>query len=65
VSAVVEWATKTLAKHRFLYPVAVENLASRRIAEKLNGEIVGTRQNPKYESVVYEICPLTRPWSSR
>jgi len=65
VSAVAEWATKTLAKDRFLYPVAVENLASRRIAEKLNGEIVGTRRNPKYESVVYEICPLTRPWPSR
>lgn len=63
VSAVAEWATKTLAKDRFLYPVAVENVASRRIAEKLNGEIVGTRSNPKYESVVYEICPLTRPWS--
>ena len=63
VSAVAKWAAKTLAKDRFLYPVAVENVASRRIAEKLNGEIVGTRSNPKYESVVYEICPLTRPWS--
>jgi RimJ/RimL family protein N-acetyltransferase len=63
VSAVAEWATKTLAKDRFLYPVAVENFASRRIAEKLNGEIVGTRSNPKYESVVYEICPLLRPWT--
>ncbi len=64
IRAVAEWATKTLAKERFLYPVAVENVASRRIAEKLNGEIVGTRRNQKYESVVYEICPLTRPWSS-
>jgi hypothetical protein len=35
--------------------VAVENIAGRRIAEKLNGEIVGTRRNPKYESVVYKI----------
>jgi RimJ/RimL family protein N-acetyltransferase len=60
--AVAEWATKTLAKERFLYPVAVENIASRRIAEKLNGEIVGTRRDPKYDSVVYELCPLTRPW---
>ena len=63
IKAVAEWATKTLAKESFLYPVAVENVASRRIAEKLNGEIVGSRRNPKYESVVYEICPLTRPWS--
>ena len=61
VRAVAEWAAKTLAKNRFLYPVAVENLASRRIAEKLNGKIVGKRKNPKYESVVYEICPVTRP----
>ena len=63
IRAVAEWAMKTLAKESFLYPVAVENVASRRIAEKLNGEIVGSRRNPKYESVVYEICPLTRPWS--
>jgi RimJ/RimL family protein N-acetyltransferase len=55
VKAVAEWATKNLAKESFLYPVAVENIASRRIAEKLNGEIVGTRRNPKYESVVYKI----------
>jgi RimJ/RimL family protein N-acetyltransferase len=63
VRAVAEWATKTLAKESFLYPVAIENVASRRIAEKLNGEIVGTRRNPKYASVVYEIYPITRPWS--
>jgi RimJ/RimL family protein N-acetyltransferase len=63
VRTIAQWATKTLAKESFLYPVAVENVASRRIAEKLNGEIVGTRRNPKYESVVYEICPFTRPWS--
>jgi RimJ/RimL family protein N-acetyltransferase len=64
IKALAEWATKTLGKESFLYPVAVENVASRRIAEKLNGEIVGTRRNPKSESVVYEICPLTRPWSA-
>ncbi|MCU1251594.1 MAG: N-acetyltransferase [Edaphobacter sp.] len=63
IRAVAEWAMKTLAKGSFLYPVAVQNVASRRIAEKLDGEIVGTRRNQKYESVVYKICPLTRPWS--
>jgi RimJ/RimL family protein N-acetyltransferase len=61
VSAVAEWAKKTLAKDKFLYPVAIENVASRRIAEKLNGKIIGTRSNPKYESVVYEMCILTQP----
>ena len=65
IKAVAEWATKTLAKESFLYPVAVENVASRRIAEKLNGEIVGSRANPQYESVVYKIYPLAGPWSDR
>jgi RimJ/RimL family protein N-acetyltransferase len=55
VRAIAEWATKHLGKETFLYPVAVENIASRRIAEKLHGEIIGTRTNPKYESVVYKI----------
>ncbi len=64
IKAVAGWATKTLSKESFLYPVAVENVASRRIAEKLNGAIVGIRRNAKYESVVYEILPLIRPWSS-
>jgi RimJ/RimL family protein N-acetyltransferase len=63
IRAVAEWATKNLAKESFLYPVAVENIASRRIAERLNGEIVGTRRNPKYESVVYKIRAFTRPSS--
>ena len=59
VQAVAEWAAKHLAKTSFLYPVAVQNIASRRIAEKLGGEIIGTRTNPKYESVVYKIRSLT------
>jgi RimJ/RimL family protein N-acetyltransferase len=55
VRAVAEWAAQTLGKKSFLYPVAVENSRSRRIAETLNGKIIGTRTNPKYESVVYKI----------
>lgn len=57
VATLVEWAHKTLGKESFIYPVAVQNTASRRIAEGLHGEIVGNRTNPKYESVVYKI-----PW---
>ena len=57
VVAVAEWAHKTLGKGSFTYPVAVQNTASRRIAEGLHGEIVENRTNPKYESVVYKI-----PW---
>ena len=59
VAAVAEWAHKTLGKKSFIYPVAVQNTASRRIAEGLHGEIIENRKNPKYESVVYKI-----PWES-
>lgn len=55
VAALVEWGHSTLGKASFTYPVAVQNRASRRIAEKLGGEIIGNRANPKYDSVVYRI----------
>lgn len=59
VGAVVDWAFKALGKESFIYPVAVQNTASRRIAEGLHGEVIGSRTNPKYESVVYRI-----PWKA-
>jgi RimJ/RimL family protein N-acetyltransferase len=55
VAALVEWGHTTLGKESFLYPVAIQNTASRRIAESLHGEIIGNRTNPKYDSVVYRI----------
>ena len=55
VASLVEWGDATLGKGSFTYPVAVQNTASRRIAEKLRGEIIGNRANPKYDSVVYGI----------
>lgn len=55
VSALVGWAHENLGKDSFTYPVAVQNTASRRIAEGLHGEIIGSRTNPKYEAVVYRI----------
>jgi hypothetical protein len=39
--------------------MAVENVRSRGIAERLKGEIIGKRSNAKYESVVYLIPALT------
>ena len=60
VAAVAEWAHKTLGKKSFIYPVAVQNIASRRIAENLGGEIIGTRANPKYDSVIYRIPSTSR-----
>jgi RimJ/RimL family protein N-acetyltransferase len=55
VAALVAWGHAALRKDSFIYPVAVQNTASRRIAENLRGKIIGTRTNPKYDSVVYRI----------
>jgi len=55
VAALVAWGHATFGKGSFIYPVAVQNTASRRIAEKLYGEIIGTLTKPKYECVVYRI----------
>ena len=55
VAELVEWGHAALGKESFIDPVAVQNTASRRIAEKLHGKIIGNRTNPKYDSVVYRI----------
>jgi RimJ/RimL family protein N-acetyltransferase len=59
VAALAAWAHENLGKESFIYPVAVQNTASRRIAEGFHGEIIATRTSPKYDSVVYKI-----PWKS-
>lgn len=59
VASLAGWAHKTLGKESFIYPVALQNTASRRIAEGFHGEIIGHRTNPKYESVIYRI-----PWKA-
>jgi len=60
VAALAGWAHESLGKESFIYPVAVQNTASRRIAEGLQGEISGSRTSPKYDSVVYRI-----PWKPK
>ena len=60
VAALVEWGQAFLSKGSFIYPVALQNIASRRIAENLGGEIIGTRTNPKYDSVIYKIPSSSR-----
>jgi RimJ/RimL family protein N-acetyltransferase len=64
VAALVQWGHATLGKGSFVYPVAVQNTASRRIAENLHGEIIGNRRNLKYDSVVYRIPFCKPPYSS-
>jgi RimJ/RimL family protein N-acetyltransferase len=62
VSLVARWATRVLGIRRgFTYPVAEENLASRRIAEALGGVVIEQRVEPKYRVVVYRIPPQSVP----
>ena len=55
VTAVARWASSWFQPASFLYPVAEENQASRRIAKSLGGRVIERLQQPKYMSVVYEI----------
>ena len=55
VEALLNWASATSGKPGFIYPVAVENTASRRIAERLGGSVIAERSGPKYDAVVYRI----------
>ena len=57
VDGLVAWVSKNLQVTDLVYPVAVENIASRRIAEALGGRVMGSRSGVKYDSVVY-VIPL-------
>lgn len=58
VEAVAHWASAHLPALAYIYPVATENTASRRIAEGLGGTIIGRRDTAKYPAVVYQIPAL-------
>lgn len=51
------WASKDLQIQHFIYPVAVENTASRKIAESVGGVAQYIEKKPKYEAVTYFIPP--------
>ena len=62
VAATIAWACQRIGAIAFTYPVAIENRASRRLAERLGGSLVGTRELQKpsgvvLEEVVYRIPP--------
>lgn len=63
VQAVLEWASSVSEAAGFCYPVAEENIASRKIAESLGGEIVGHQSTPEYQSITYQI-PRVNPSDS-
>lgn len=55
VHALLQWASAATGKMGFLWPVAVQNTASRRIAERLGGEVIAEVTRPKYDAVIYRI----------
>lgn len=55
VKAVAAWAAERFGPASFMYPVARENVPSRRLAEALGGTVIGERTAPKYDSVIYQI----------
>jgi RimJ/RimL family protein N-acetyltransferase len=59
IGAVATWTNKNYLVKYFEYPVADENVASRRIAEGFGGRVMERRTSPKYRSVVYHIPPLS------
>lgn len=57
VEATVRWASATLGSKGFVYPVATQNIPSRKIVERLGGAVVATRPGRKYDAVVYRVPP--------
>ncbi|TCM61911.1 RimJ/RimL family protein N-acetyltransferase [Acinetobacter calcoaceticus] len=55
VTALWDWAKSLGNIDYFIYPVAQQNQASRRIAESLNGVIQAKELKPKYTALIYHI----------
>ncbi|NIE97138.1 GNAT family N-acetyltransferase [Acinetobacter sp. Tr-809] len=54
---VFRWASTHLSTQYFLYPVAVDNQPSRKLAEFLGGTVAAYKTERKYEAVIYHIPP--------
>lgn len=54
---VFRWASAHISAQYFLYPVAIENQPSRKLAEFLGGTVAGYKTERKYEAVIYHIPP--------
>jgi RimJ/RimL family protein N-acetyltransferase len=59
VAALAAWATGKFNIDYFRYPVAKENIASRRIALRLGGTVIKEEAMPKFQAVIYHIPPVT------
>ncbi|OBY74681.1 GNAT family N-acetyltransferase [Acinetobacter gyllenbergii] len=54
---VFKWASLHLSAQYFLYPVAIENQPSRKLAEFLGGTVAAYKTERKYKAVIYHIPP--------
>jgi RimJ/RimL family protein N-acetyltransferase len=60
IAAIVKWGAATIGAAAFIYPVAEQNHASRRLAERLGGVVVGNRvlnkpNGVQFNQLVYRI----------
>ena len=53
IASVVRWGANHLDIDRFIYPVAEQNIASRRLVESLGGITIGKQSSLKYSSILY------------
>jgi RimJ/RimL family protein N-acetyltransferase len=55
VTTVIAWASSRFDIDHFVWPVAEANFPSRRLAEALDGTIVGSASRTKYTAAIYRI----------
>lgn len=55
ITAVMNWAREDYSPDYFIYPVAEENMPSRKLVESLGGKAVSTDHDPKYILIIYHI----------
>lgn len=61
VSTLITWAARATSVQGFIYPVVEQNHPSRRVAESLNGEIVGSRRLEKTDDLDYSVVVYRIP----
>ncbi len=55
IQSIVDWASIHLKIKQFIYPVTIENYASRKIVESLGGILYSYEKKPKYDAATYLI----------
>ncbi|MBJ9984361.1 GNAT family N-acetyltransferase [Acinetobacter sp. S40] len=55
LKSIYDWAVLNVKADYFVYPVAEQNFASRKLAEGLGGSISHVKQQPKYIQITYHI----------